>query len=171
MSKFIQIHMISSYPPANVNRDDLGRPKTAVLGGKNRLRISSQCLKRTWRTSEVFQEALGDNKGFRTKELGKAIKESLVEEQPLWNVINDEKDNPGNREKVDEKTAEDWAGQIIEVFGDVDDGLQHSQLVFVTPEEIEEIDELLSTLIEVDREPEDEELDLLRNTTKAVDVA
>lgn len=171
MSKFVQIHMISSYPPANVNRDDLGRPKTAVLGGKNRLRISSQCLKRTWRTSNVFQEALGNKKGFRTKELGKAIKESLTEGRPLWDVMSDKEENLGSRETVDGKTAKDWAGQIIEEFGDVDEGLQHSQLVFVTPEEIEKIDELLLTLIENDREPGDEELDLLRNTTKAVDVA
>lgn len=170
MSKFVQIHMLTSYPPANVNRDDLGRPKTAVLGGKNRLRISSQCLKRTWRTSDVFQEALGDNKGFRTKEIGKAIKQSLVEGQSLWGIINGD-GNSATRGTVEESTAEEWSRAIIEEFGDVEEGLKHSQLVFVTPEEVELIDELLSTLVEEDREPEDEELDLLRSSTRAVDVA
>ncbi|MCE1695246.1 type I-E CRISPR-associated protein Cas7/Cse4/CasC, partial [Enterobacter hormaechei] len=42
MSQFIQLHLLTSYPPANLNRDDLGRPKTAQRGGFERLRISSQ---------------------------------------------------------------------------------------------------------------------------------
>lgn len=33
MERFVQLHMLTSYPPANLNRDDLGRPKTAVMGG------------------------------------------------------------------------------------------------------------------------------------------
>ena len=35
-----------------------------------RLRVSSQSLKRAWRTSEVFQSALGSNVGTRTKDFG-----------------------------------------------------------------------------------------------------
>jgi CRISPR system Cascade subunit CasC len=54
MSHFIQLHLLTSYAPANINRDDLGRPKTAKMGSVDRLRISSQCLKRAWRTSDVF---------------------------------------------------------------------------------------------------------------------
>jgi CRISPR system Cascade subunit CasC len=55
MTRFVQLHLITSYPPANLNRDDLGRPKTAVMGGEMRLRISSQSLKRAWRTSDLFK--------------------------------------------------------------------------------------------------------------------
>ncbi|MDX9825963.1 MAG: type I-E CRISPR-associated protein Cas7/Cse4/CasC, partial [Sphaerochaeta sp.] len=44
MKKFLQIHVLTSYPPANLNRDDLGRPKTAIVGGTTRLRVSSQSL-------------------------------------------------------------------------------------------------------------------------------
>ena len=58
MNRFIQLHLLTSYPPSNLNRDDLGRPKTAIMGGVNRLRISSQSLKRAWRTSDVFKEKL-----------------------------------------------------------------------------------------------------------------
>ena len=50
MNRFIQIHLLTSYPPSNLNRDDQGRPKTAKMGGFDRLRISSQSLKRAWRT-------------------------------------------------------------------------------------------------------------------------
>src|SRR5699024_6610446 len=56
MSDFIQLHVLTAYPPANLNRDDLGRPKTAIMGGAKRLRVSSQSLKRTWRVSDVFQQ-------------------------------------------------------------------------------------------------------------------
>ena len=52
MSQFIQLHLLTMYPPSNLNRDDLGRPKTAIVGGTERLRVSSQSLKRAWRTSE-----------------------------------------------------------------------------------------------------------------------
>ena len=32
MKRFVQLHLLTSYPPANLNRDDLGRPKTADDG-------------------------------------------------------------------------------------------------------------------------------------------
>nr|WP_233437448.1 type I-E CRISPR-associated protein Cas7/Cse4/CasC [Xenorhabdus nematophila] len=32
MSQFIQLHLLTSYPPANLNRDDLGRPKPPKWG-------------------------------------------------------------------------------------------------------------------------------------------
>lgn len=67
MSEFLQLHLLTAYPPSNLNRDDLGRPKTAVLGGVRRLRISSQSLKRAWRTSETFQTSLSGRIGTRTK--------------------------------------------------------------------------------------------------------
>jgi len=45
----IEIHMIQNHSPSNLNRDDLGAPKTCVFGGVTRARISSQCLKRSIR--------------------------------------------------------------------------------------------------------------------------
>ena len=78
MSDFIQLHLLTSYPPANLNRDNLGRPKTATMGGVQRLRISSQSLKRAWRTSEVFASLLDGHIGVRTKDLGNKTFEALV---------------------------------------------------------------------------------------------
>ena len=46
MTTFIQLHLLTAYAPANLNRDDSGRPKTAFMGGVERLRVSSQSLKR-----------------------------------------------------------------------------------------------------------------------------
>ena len=78
MSDFIQLHVLTSYPPANLNRDDLGRPKTAIMGGTQRLRVSSQSLKRAWRTSEVFEKLLSGHVGIRTKDLGNKTYEALI---------------------------------------------------------------------------------------------
>lgn len=74
----IEIHMIQNHSPANLNRDDLGAPKTCIFGGVTRARISSQCLKRSIRNPGnpddvhnrgpgIFAEAMGEHMGVRTK--------------------------------------------------------------------------------------------------------
>jgi len=50
--RFLQIHSLVSYPAVLLNRDDSGLAKRISYGGKVRTRISSQCLKRHWRTAE-----------------------------------------------------------------------------------------------------------------------
>jgi CRISPR system Cascade subunit CasC len=52
MSRFVQIHSLSSYPAVLLNRDDAGLAKRLPYGGASRLRVSSQCLKRHWRVAE-----------------------------------------------------------------------------------------------------------------------
>lgn len=162
MTQFIQLHALVSYPPSNLNRDDLGRPKTAIMGGANRLRISSQSLKRAWRTSELFESALAEHKGLRTKRLGIQIKSDLVSQG------------------IEEKKAFEWAAQIAACFGKVktskkkeEDGepLEIEQLVHIAPEEKRLIDELVVRLATEKRAPEPEELTLLRQKPKAVDIA
>ena len=75
-----EIHMLKNYPPTNLNRDDTGAPKTCVFGGVTRGRISSQCLKRSWRTSELFKSEIGEeNLGIRTRKLPALIAERLLE--------------------------------------------------------------------------------------------
>ena len=49
MTRFVQIHWLTSYPAALLNRDDSGLAKRLPFGGCIRTRISSQCLKRHWR--------------------------------------------------------------------------------------------------------------------------
>ena len=76
----IEIHMLKNYPPTNLNRDDLGSPKTCVFGGSNRSRISSQCLKRSWRKSEIFADTVGaEYLGTRTRKFPVLVKDKLVE--------------------------------------------------------------------------------------------
>lgn len=75
----IQIHMLQNYSPANLNRDDTGSPKDAVFGGVRRGRISSQCLKRSIRRSQIFKDAFESEGllGSRTRLLPDLIKTEL----------------------------------------------------------------------------------------------
>lgn len=160
MSHFIQLHMLTSYPPANLNRDDLGRPKTAKMGGVDRLRVSSQSLKRTWRMSDLFQEALSGHIGTRTKRIGEVVHEKLM---------------AGG---IAEKKAIEWAKEIAGQFGalkkDKDNPLNEleiEQLVHISPMEQQGVDELADKLIAEQRAPEAEELELLRHEETAADIA
>ena len=65
----IEIHMIQNHSPSNLNRDDLGAPKTCVFGGSTRARISSQCLKRSIRRGMEFAKAMEKDGGIRTRRL------------------------------------------------------------------------------------------------------
>lgn len=51
-ARFLQIHTLTSYPASLLNRDDVGFAKRVPFGGVVRTRISSQCLKRHWRTAD-----------------------------------------------------------------------------------------------------------------------
>ncbi|HNX18553.1 MAG TPA: type I-E CRISPR-associated protein Cas7/Cse4/CasC [Methanoregula sp.] len=119
MAEFIQLHMLVSYPPSNLNRDDLGRPKTAVMGGTQRLRISSQSLKRAWRTSDIFTEHLKDHMGIRTREMGVMVKDALTSGLPLRELLDGKKtDDPKNVTGIPEEKAKSWAWKITSVFVD-----------------------------------------------------
>lgn len=51
-ARFLQIHTLHSYPAALLNRDETGMAKRMSFGSALRTRISSQCLKRHWRTAD-----------------------------------------------------------------------------------------------------------------------
>ena len=72
----IEIHMLKNYPPVNLNRDDSGAPKSCFFGGVQRGRISSQCLKRSWRTSDVFKSV--NSYGIRTRKLPELVADRLL---------------------------------------------------------------------------------------------
>jgi CRISPR system Cascade subunit CasC len=122
MSRFVQLHLLTAYPPSNLNRDDSGRPKTAIMGGVQRLRISSQSLKRAWRTSDVFAEVLGTRVGERTQRIGEEVERELL------------------AQGIDAAKARSAARQVAAVFGKAkperdDNPTFTEQLVFIAPEE------------------------------------
>lgn len=67
---FINYHILISHSPSCLNRDDMNMQKTAVFGGVNRVRISSQSLKRSMRMSDYYHSALG-TPSVRTRDLDK----------------------------------------------------------------------------------------------------
>lgn len=74
-----EIHILQNHAPSNLNRDDTGSPKECVFGGYTRARISSQCLKRTIRRSNVFEQALGaDGLATRTRQLPEEVRKAFL---------------------------------------------------------------------------------------------
>ncbi|MBF6071758.1 type I-E CRISPR-associated protein Cas7/Cse4/CasC [Nocardia farcinica] len=75
---FIDVHILQTVPPSNVNRDDTGSPKTAVYGGVRRARVSSQAWKRATRTE--FRSLVDPaSLGVRTKRVVELIAERIGE--------------------------------------------------------------------------------------------
>jgi hypothetical protein len=82
----IEFHVIQDHGPSNMNRDQNGRPKTAFYAGTQRLRVSSQCRKRTLRQPRpadrpeiepgVFEKTVGSSHfGVRTRLLPEKVAE------------------------------------------------------------------------------------------------
>lgn len=61
----IEYHILQSFPVTCLNRDDVGAPKTAMIGGVIRARVSSQCWKRQVR---LAMPEFGIRLAIRTKQ-------------------------------------------------------------------------------------------------------
>lgn len=178
MSRFIQLHLLTAYPPANLNRDDMGSPKTAKMGGYDRLRVSSQCLKRTWRTSESFEQALEGHIGTRTKEMGLkayqqmiskgvAHKKALEWTQAIAGVFGKLKQLPKKEKDELKKLPADSAERIKKELVE----LEIEQLAFFDTQEEQDILNLADKIAEREEEANSEELNLLRKKVTDVDIA
>ena len=83
-ARYVQIHALTQYTAATLNRDDSGLAKRLPYGGVMRTRVSSQCLKRHWRKHEgPFSLMNIAPDPYRTKELAeKAVMERAAEMLP-----------------------------------------------------------------------------------------
>ncbi len=173
MSRYIQLHLLTSYPACNLNRDDLGRPKTMVMGGAQRLRVSSQSQKRAWRVSDAFQTALADHLGRRTKELGRVVYKALTRDLTLDKAMEDDQEV----KEIADKKAYAIARVIAGVFGknknddNTPQALEIEQLAHVSPAELQAVAELVEKCRASGKAPASEELDLLRKACEAADIA
>lgn len=66
----VEFHILQSFPVTCLNRDDVGAPKTAMVGGTTRSRVSSQCWKRQVR---LAMREFGANLGIRTKLISELV--------------------------------------------------------------------------------------------------
>lgn len=161
MTRFVQLHFLTAYPPSNPNRDDQGRPKTAVYGGVPRLRLSSQSLKRAARTSDAMRTALEGHMGERTQRLGEEVRAYLLDSG------------------ADDKQADSIAETIADTFGKLDKAaiknnpahVRIRQLAFVSPDERATAFDWASKLLAGEDAPKDLKSIILRKADGAVDVA
>ena len=96
---FLDIHVIQTLPPSNVNRDDSGSPKTAMYGGARRARVSSQAWKAAMR--RYFGDNSSENIGIRTKRVTDYVAEQIEAIDP----------------SIDHDKAMKMAGSVIEGGG------------------------------------------------------
>ncbi len=155
--KLIELHILQSFPVSCLNRDDVGSPKTAVFGGVNRARLSSQSLKRAIR--KFAQDNLPDARfgGERTK----LIVQPLVDALKKHGV-------------ADEKVAAEHAANIADKLAKLDaksgkDGKtpQVGTLTFLAPSEIDSIAQQVAELVKSDPKTKDYEKSLDKFCKKA----
>jgi CRISPR system Cascade subunit CasC len=150
MTTFIQLHLLTAYPPANLNRDDTGRPKTAQFGGVTRLRQSSQALKRAYRTSAPFRELLDGRLGTRTKRLGEMLATRLAA--------------AGTESKSIARRLADQLGKLKA------DGAEIEQLAHLSPDEVSALEALADRLAAGEEIPDDA-IKVLGKGRPAADIA
>lgn len=77
----VDVHVLQTVPPSNLNRDDTGSPKSARFGGVVRSRVSSQAWKRATRTA--FRGTFDDAElGVRSKRLVEILGDEIRRLEP-----------------------------------------------------------------------------------------
>lgn len=74
---YVDIHVLQDIPPANLNRDDSGSPKSAIYGGVQRLRVSSQAWKRAARL-DFRRDMPKEDLGLRTRRLRETFAQEVA---------------------------------------------------------------------------------------------
>ena len=92
--RFLQLHTLTGYSATLLNRDDVGRAKRLPFGGRERIRVSSQCLKRHWREAagEWSLRELGSGASTRSRRvfsevIAGRLKERGFSEDQIVNVL------------------------------------------------------------------------------------
>ncbi|SHF58464.1 type I-E CRISPR-associated protein Cas7/Cse4/CasC [Streptoalloteichus hindustanus] len=101
--RYLDVHILQTVPPANLNRDDQGNPKEAYFGGVRRSRVSSQAWKRA--TRKFFDEHESglskEDLGVRTKRIVSKLSSAVVEHTTA----------------VDPETAGRLAAEVVSTLG------------------------------------------------------
>lgn len=132
MTVKIEFHVIQSFPPANLNRDDTNMPKDCEFGGVRRARISSQCIKRSIRLHPDFIHYTEVPSADRTRRLIAPIQEKLIQ-----------------KGKDSQKALEAASAFVSELLGGLDKQKENETyprskvLFYISQEEINSIVELI----------------------------
>ena len=140
--KLIELHILQSFPVSCLNRDDMGSPKTAVFGGVNRARISSQSLKHAIRI--YARENLPDARfgGQRSKLIVQPLADALIKH--------------GIK---DATVALEHARAIADKLAKLDgkDAMQVGTLTFLAPSEIESLGQQVAEILKAKPKSKDYE--------------
>lgn len=151
--KLIELHILQSFPVSCLNRDDVGAPKSAVFGGVNRARISSQSLKRAIR--EYAQDNLPNARfgGERTKLIVGPIADALRKHGVTddASAIEHAKNIADKLAKLDAKAGDPKVGT----------------LTFLAPSEIDSIGQQVAELLKTNPKSRDYEKHLDKYCKKA----
>ena len=114
--RFIELHILQSFPGVLLNRGEFNEPKTILFGGATRARVSSQAWKRAARlyAQELKPELFG---GIRSKRFLKKLRQAFVDAG------------------APEKSADEMAASVAKVIGNglSDDEKAKTVLFFSEP--------------------------------------
>ncbi|PKO05839.1 MAG: type I-E CRISPR-associated protein Cas7/Cse4/CasC [Chloroflexi bacterium HGW-Chloroflexi-3] len=127
MNTKIEFHILQSFPPSNLNRDESNMPKDSFFGGVRRARISSQCIKRSIRLNPYFKEETEISPSDRTRRLKKLLFDEMK---------NHNKNFDGTKLAVE--FTENLLGSM-----DKKNPERSSVLFFISKEEVTQISKLL----------------------------
>ncbi len=151
--KLIELHVLQSFPVSCLNRDDVGAPKTAIFGGVNRARISSQCLKRAIRNAakDMLPEL---NQGIRSRYILPLLMQAF------------------EKHKVKTDSAEKLARQVASFFNEIDkkDERRVKTAMFLSPKEVTDIAGVLSEIAKK-KEPSDSDIKKACKSASRMDAA
>lgn len=173
---FLQLHILTAYPPSNLNRDESGMPKTAKFGSVNRGRISSQCNKYWYRNGDVFGSLIDykTKKSLRTRkyvsdifapclaELGVLEAEIRVWSKDVKNLLGgkvaDDTSDAGT-ENLDETEPEDDDGKWAE--------FSHKQVIVINAGEVKALEKIAADIAAyVKKEPHPAYIDKIEQLRK-----
>ena len=160
MSLFIDIHILQTLPPSNINRDDTGSPKSAIFGGVERTRVSSQAWKSSVRRN--FETYLDSTKiGVRTRRIADKIVDRIAQLAPAFDP-----------DKAESAVRESFKTVKIKVEDPKKEGSSRgvsSYLLFLSNQQI---DRLAQAIIDADGEKlTAKEVKDILNTEHSVDIA
>ena len=136
----VEIHILQTMPPSNLNRDDTGSPKKAVYGGVTRARVSSQAWKRPTRLK--FRELVDpDHLGIRTKRVVEVLTDRILRLDPAA--------DPETAQKAAQSVLQDAGGiklakprsakKTDDADGNVNEPDQSSYLLFLGSHQYDEL--------------------------------
>ena len=136
----VEIHILQTMPPSNLNRDDTGSPKKAVYGGVTRARVSSQAWKRPTRLK--FRELVDPNQlGIRTKRVVEVLADRILRLDPAA--------DPETAQKAAQSVLQDAGGiklakprsakKTDDADGNVNEPDQSSYLLFLGSHQYDEL--------------------------------